>query len=800
MPLLFALTLLVSASLLFLVEPMFARMVLPRLGGSPAVWNTCLVFYQAVLLAGYVYAHVTTRWLGPRRQAALHLLMLLLPWLVLPIAIRGLGMPSGGSSPIPWLLGILTLSVGLPFFVLAASAPVLQTWFAQTGDGAAKDPYFLYGASNLGSLLGLLGYPLLLEPWLRLGVQAWVWTAGYGLLMLLTAVSAVVLWRSPQTAPASSSDADIAVAPLTVRDETTHTSPKRKRGTSLWPSLALRASVVPGRVQYSGLPEIEDASPTFARRLHWLVLALIPSSLLLGTTTYVSTDIAAVPLVWVIPLAIYLLSFVQVFARRRTFENLPVAGRVVLRGLQAMMLPSHGLAVRLQPLLVVLVAATFYFSPYLTVPVRMGVHLGMFYLTALVCHGELARLRPATQHLTEFYLWLSLGGVLGGLFNAILAPLLFSTVVEYPLMIVAACFVRPRQKTVVPPRWWLHPALISLAVLAAAVIAYHSGFRQFNLGPRVGVLTMETVIVALVGLVAFGVSDRPWLFGLAVPNVLLAGLFLSPSPGQVVYRDRSFFGVFRVVRNEQDQTMVLYHGSTIHGVQSLRPERRNQPLSYYFHTGPLGQLLAARAIHWDREIAVVGLGSGTIAAYGRPGQRFTFYEIDPTVERLARNPKLFSYLSGSRAKIRVVLGDARLSLGDAPDGTYGVIVLDAFTSDAIPLHLMTREALAMYCRKLAPGGVLALHISNRYMDLEPVLGRLADDAGLAAMVEYDGHLTAADRRDGKMASTWVVMAHRKEDFRSLLADDRWEWISVSKETPLWTDDFSNILAVLIKPW
>jgi SAM-dependent methyltransferase len=758
--LLFALTLLVSASLLFLVEPMFARMVLPRLGGSPAVWNTCLVFYQAVLLAGYVYAHVTTRWLGPRRQAALHLLVLLLPWLVLPIAIRGLGMPSGGSSPIPWLLGILALSVGLPFFVLAASAPVLQTWFAQTGDGAAKDPYFLYGASNLGSLLGLLGYPLLLEPWLRLGVQAWVWTAGYGLLMLLTAVSAVVLWRSPQPAPASSGTDNAA----------------------------------------SGLPQTEDASPTFARRLHWLVLALIPSSLLLGVTAYVSTDIAAVPLVWVIPLAIYLLSFVQVFARRRTFENLPVAGRVVLRGLQAVMLPSHGLVVRLQPLLVVLVAATFYFSPYLTVPVRMGVHLGMFYLTALVCHGELARLRPAARHLTEFYLWLSLGGVLGGLFNVMLAPLLFSTVVEYPVMIVAACFVRPRQKTVVPPRWWLHPAVISLAALAAAVMAYQGGFRQFNLGPNVGALTMETVIVALVGLVAFGVSDRPWLFGLAVPNVLLAGLFLSPSPGQVVYRDRSFFGVFRVVRNEQDQTMVLYHGSTIHGVQSLRPERRNQPLSYYYHTGPLGQLLAARAIHWDREIAVVGLGSGTIAAYGRPGQRFTFYEIDPTVERLARNPKLFSYLSGSRAKIRVVLGDARLSLGDAPDGTYGVIVLDAFTSDAIPLHLMTREALAMYCRKLAPGGVLALHISNRYMDLEPVLGRLADDAGLAAMVEYDGHLTAADRRDGKMASTWVVMARRKEDFRSLLADDRWESISVSKETPLWTDDFSNILAVLIKPW
>jgi SAM-dependent methyltransferase len=536
--------------------------------------------------------------------------------------------------------------------------------------------------------------------------------------------------------------------------------------------------------------------------MHWLVLALIPSSLLLGVTTYVSTDIAAVPLVWVIPLAIYLLSFAQVFARRRTLpRKMPLAWRMVLAGLQAVMLPPHRLTVRIQPLLVVLVAATFYYRPGLAIPMRMGLHLGMFYLTALVCHGELARLRPATRHLTEFYLWMSLGGVLGGLFNAMVAPWLFSTVVEYPLMIAAACFARPKQKTLVPPRWWLHPALLSLAALAVCAIMYWRGVRQvFDGGPKTGALTMEVVVVALAGLVAFGVSDRPWLFGLAIPGVMLVGLLFSYSPGEVVYRDRSFFGVFRVVRNEKDQRMLLYHGSTIHGVQSLRPEHRGQPLSYYFPSGPLGQLLAARAIPRDREIAVVGLGTGTIAAYGRPGQRFTFYEIDPAVERLARNPKLFSYLSDSRATIRVVLGDARLSLARAPDRTYGVIVLDAFTSDAIPLHLVTKEALAVYLDKLAGGGVLALHISNRYVDIEPVLGRLAEDARLAALVEYDGDLSAADTRDGKLASTWVIMARRKEDFRRLLADDRWESITVSKTAPLWTDDFSNILAVLRSPW
>jgi hypothetical protein len=310
---------------------------------------------------------------------------------------------------------------------------------------------------------------------------------------------------------------------------------------------------------------------------------------------------------------------------------------------------------------------------------------------------------------------------------------------------------------------------------------------------------MEVVIVALAGLVAFGVSDRSWLFGLAIPGVMVLGLFLHTSPGKVVYRDRSFFGVFRVVRDEEDQRMLLYHGSTLHGVQSLRPEHRHQPLSYYYHTGPLGQLLATRTIYPDREVAIVGLGTGTIAAYGRPGQRFTFYEIDPTVERLARNPKLFSYLADSRATIRVVFGDARLSLESAADGTYGVIVLDAFTSDAIPLHLMTREALALYLRKLAGGGVLALHISNRYMDLEPVLGRLARDAGLAAMAENDGKMSDSEREEGKNASNWVILARHKKDFRGLQGDGRWKPIAASATAPLWTDDFSNILAVLRKP-
>ncbi len=381
----YATTIFLTASLLFVVQPMFARMVLPLLGGSPAVWNTCLVFYQAALLAGYLYSHATTSWLGVRRQAALHVGLVLLPLLLLPIGIPSGWTPPAAASPIPWLLALLAVAVGLPFFVVSTTSPLLQKWFAGTGHPSAGDPYFLYAASNLGSMLGLLGYPVLLEPRLRLAEQSRLWSGGYLLLLVFTLACAVLLWRSPVPALAD---------------------PSRERLTGL----AAR------------------------RRLRWVLLALVPSSLMLSVTTFISADVEAIPLLWVIPLAIYLLTFVLVFARRP--------------------LVPHALVVRVLPIALLALVVVLVKRANQPLLLIMGLHLGAFFVAAMVCHGELARDRPPPAHLTEFYLWLSVGGVLGGVFNALVAPLVFDSVAEYPLTVVLACLLGSHRGFVTADARW----------------------------------------------------------------------------------------------------------------------------------------------------------------------------------------------------------------------------------------------------------------------------------------------------------------------------------------------------------
>jgi len=734
---LFALTLFVSAMLLFVVQPMFAKMVLPRLGGTPAVWNTCMVFYQAVLLAGYVYAHVTTRWLGARRQAAMHLAVLCLPWVVLPIGVAGAWNPPAEASPVAWLLILLAVSVGLPFFVVSASAPMLQAWFANTGHPAAKDPYFLYAASNLGSMIALLGYPVLVEPSLPLAGQGLVWAAGYGLLMLLTLGCAVLLWRS-RGAGLSGTPVDDAPA------------------------------------GGSASAELGRADPTWRQRARWLVLSFAPSSLLLGVTTHISTDIAAAPLLWVVPLALYLLTFVLVFARRK-------------------ILP-HAAMLRLQPYLVVLLAALFFHGAAKLVWVLLSLHLVTFFVTAMVCHGELARARPKASRLTEFYIWMSVGGVLGGLFNAMLAPHLFPTVVEYPLVIAVACMLRPAgdSATGTSRSRWLDVALP--AALAAGLGGLVLALDAFGV-----VLTVAgaSIILGLAGLVGFGFQNRPIRFGLGVGAVLTVGLLCFGKEGRVLDVRRNFFGVVRVRYNPDLNTHVLVHGSTNHGMQSRDPRRRNQPLCYYHRTGPLGRLFKAIGDPPRvRQIGIIGLGTGSIASYGQPGQRITYYEIDPAVEQIARDPRYFTFLRDGPAEVEVVLGDARLTLADAPDARYDLLILDAFSSDAIPIHLITREALRLYLRKLADDGVLALHISNRYLNLEPVLGNLAADAGVVCRICRDAEIAPEERDEGKFASRWLVIARRPENLGPLRDDPLWKPVPTQPGAPLWSDDFSNILAVM----
>jgi SAM-dependent methyltransferase len=831
----FALTLFVSATLLFLVQPMIGKMLLPMLGGTPAVWNTCMVFFQALLLAGYAYAHASTAWLGVRRQAFLHLGVLLLPLLTLGLTLdRGL-LDYTGGSPIPGLLLMLLLSVGLPFFVVSASAPLLQKWFAGTGHPAAKDPYFLYGASNLGSMLALFGYPVVVEPYLMLAAQRRLWQVGYGLLVVLTAVCAVFLWRSHPVAADKVAESE---------------------------------------------PKLEAAAPlTIGRRLRWVALAFVPSSLMLGVTTYMTTDIAAIPLLWVLPLGLYLLSFILVFSR------LPAG--------------VHRLMVVLLPLVVMLLVFLMISEFPLRIWLKIGVHLVALFVVAMVCHGELARDRPPTRYLTGFYLWMSLGGVLGGLFNSLLAPLIFTGLAEYPLALVLACLLTP---TLVEERkarpsslrgtwlmgffagagiamllpglgyahltfdaldgpdglWLVAAPLAALVIVGALAWADRQGRAArwldlglpaalavmaiglyFSLGRMVlnrglvlffnelhnelvdwlpsrlvKLLDLDPVDVFVLFVFILPVvlcslfMTRPLRFGLGIGALLWANTFCALLDSDALLRDRSFFGTLRVA--DSGDFRRLEHGTTLHGEQRVRwdwtvaadavdtlaatdplaavalaaawqdtwlhPGR--EPQTYFHRTGPIGQMFEAYQDRFaGRHIGVTGLGCGTLASYGQAGQKLTYYEIDPLVQRIALDPLYFTYVRDAQERgvqVDVVLGDARLRLEErarsgSPD-KFVLLIMDAFSSDAIPLHLITREALAVYLDNLAPDGLLVFNISNRYLDLEPVLGNLAATAGLAGVIQSDSD----NRIPGKASSTWVVLARQESVLDRLLHEGRWE--------------------------
>jgi len=714
--LLFGATMVVSAWLLFLVQPMFAKMVLPRLGGTPAVWNTCVVFFQATLLAGYLYAHVTTRWLGVRRQALLHVVVLLLPLIALPIAVAG-EPPPADATPVWWLLGVLSMSVGLPFFVVSTTSPLLQRWFSSLPHRQASDPYFLYSASNLASLLALVSYPAIIEPTLRLADQSRLWMWTYALFVALVAICAVSLRRAAPHEP---------------------TQPVAR----------------------------EDApAPGWRTRLGWLACSFVPSSLMLGVTTHISTDIAAVPLLWVAPLALYLATFMIAFARR------PLISTQTLTRL----LPIPVLATVISLLMV---GTTWWLIP---------LHLGTFFMAAAVCHGRLAAARPGTQHLTEFYLWMSIGGVLGGLFNTLAAPLLFTGILEYPLALVAACALRPspafRRRS--PER------LATLIGLPAMVLLITSLFWALGL---LGSVSLPAVIggLSVIWTVGLAFSNRTLPFGLVVLAMVIVGevMPLHSSDRPVLFAARSFFGVHRVV--QEGSFHKLQHGGTIHGVQRIDVMDTCEPSSYYHPSGPLGQVFQTLGPRFQR-IGAIGLGSGSTACYGRRDQDWTFFEIDPTVVHIARDRRLFTNLAMTAAAVDVRLGDGRLLLAQAAPASFDLLVLDAFSSDAIPLHLVTREAIDLAFSRLRPEGVLAFHISNRYLDLAPVLGAIARDANLHARVNFDGDITDADLLTGKQASRWLIMARGEEAMGPLAHDSRWK--AVPAATTAWTDDFSNILSV-----
>lgn len=741
---LFSVTLFVGAALVFLIQPMFAKFILPLFGSTPAVWNSSMVFFQTALLAAYLYAHASTRRLGVRRQAALHVGLLALPLLVLPIAVPEGFTPPPDSNPTAYLLGLLVVAVGLPFFVVATTGPLLQRWLADTGHPAAADPYFLYRASNLGSVLGLLAYPLALEPSLRLAEQGHLWSAGYGLLAVLILACAVVLWRWRPAAGANR-----PAAPLT------DPAPEAAAGTERGGATSVRALTPP--------------SP--ARRMRWVGLAFVPSSLMLGLTTYLTTDIAPIPLFWAIPLSLYLLSFIIVFS--------PGSRALALH--RGMVLALPWVAVALLSLLLFEVRDPLWLV--------MPLHLAGLFVAAMVCHGELARDRPVATSLTGFYLLVALGGALGGISTAIVAPIALDSLLEYPLAIVLACLCLPKRPPRVPPGPYARRLDLALplalgATAALLLVLVSLGGDLLGAGEGEAREAARGFALGLVVGIALNFTRRPLRFGLAIGAIALAGMLPIGAGEKELFRERSFFGVLRVTASKDGEFHELINGTTVHGTQRRTPGRTLEPLTYYEPDGPVGQLMLNLDPAVTKRAAVIGLGTGTMACYAGRGERWTFYEIDPTVERVARDPRLFTFLRDCPGRFDVVLGDARLSLARAAGPRYGLFVLDAFSSDAIPTHLLTREALLLYRSRLREGGVLAFHISNNYLDLEPVLGNLASDGGLVCVAQQG------------RTSHWVAMAQHRSHLGAAGVDARWHDCRRAPGSAVWTDDFSNLVGAL----
>ncbi len=726
--LIFSTAIFVNAMLLFWVQPLVGKMILPLAGGGPAVWNTCLFFFQGTLLAGYIYAHVGSGALGSRRHGALHLLLVLAAIALLPMGFGHDALADLDRYPAWAILRALIANVGFPFFIISAGSPLLQKWFGETGDKDAGDPYFLYAASNLGSFVGLIAYPVLLEPFMTLGEQNRLWFFGYAALVLLLVLCAWPMWRAQPSASAAARAPDSAEA----ASEPVHLS----------------------------------------RRLRWLLWSFAPSSLLLGATTYITTDVASVPLFWIVPLSLYLLSFVLAFAR---------PGWAV-----------HPFMVRAQALLLCVTGVNYFAEAIVHPWLVVGLHLLTFLVTAVVCHGRLAEDRPPARYLTEFYLWLSLGGMLGGLFNSLIAPRLFLRLEEYPVAIIVAVLLRPylvKDRTEAKFNLW---DVVLPVALGCGYYYLAYAFRTIDWLPN----ELKSPVLFALGVKACIIfARRPLRFGLALLALFFATVVEPEGGSTTLFRGRSFFGVYRVRLNSDASRVSLLHGTTLHGTQNLDAKLRTTPISYYFPSGPIGQIFHSFAQpRANANIGLVGLGSGALACYAKPGQSFTFFEIDPLIERIARDPKLFTYLRDCPAKLAITIGDARVSLVKAPQRHFDLLVLDAFSSDAIPVHLLTLEALQLYIDKLADDGIAAIHISNRYLDLEPVLGRLATELKLNALVRSDDERSEAEIDQGKFSSTWVIMS-RVEKSLQLFADDR-RWEKLDAGPDLWTDSYSNILRVL----
>ncbi len=734
--LLFAMAIFTSAALVFSVQPIMGRVLLPLLGGSPAVWNTSMVFFQAALLVGYGYAHLLQRVRSLKVQAGIHLgllgLALISFW---PLGLSELvGLPDT-HRPIPWLLAALALSIGAPFAVLSATAPLLQAWFARIRQGTEEgdNPYVLYAASNIGSFAALIAYPALIEPIAGLSLQTMGWSVGFGLFILLILGLAAVVWRGD-------------------------------RGVFEAPALVASAPI------------------TWRQRLVWVGMAAVPTSLMLGVTTYLSVDVASAPFLWVMPLALYLLTFVIAFSRR---PAIPLTATLVAQAAAA------AVCTALMQLTNGEWAMLFF------------LHLGTFFFTALMCHQRLAELKPAPDRLTEFFLWLSLGGVLGGAFTALLAPAVFQTVIEYPLVLCLAALARPWARTrlkrdeilwlaaivplcLIPPLmfWWL-----------GADARPHQAGLTWDLARGIVYFPLAAAAIC-----AFMVRDRARLFFLALSLIALAAAQIGVRYDWTE-SGRSFFGVVRradVNFNQIGPVRILMHGTTLHGAQAQAPEWRCRPGLYYAPTTPIGEtVIVTQNRTANAVMGVVGEGTGSMAAYKRAGDDLTFFEIDPLVDRWARDPERFSYISDcADGPVRTVIGDARLTLRNEPSGTYDLLLVDAFSSDAVPTHMLTVEAIREFLRVLKPEGLLVLHLSNRNLEITSPTLAAAHQLGVPYRHKIYGENPDAPQMT-ESSTEVLVLSPTAAGLVAFDIDPRWRG-NITTDTAPWTDDYVNLFGALVR--
>lgn len=728
---LFVLTIFTGSFLLFLVQPMVARMALPRLGGAPAVWNSAMLVYQALLLAGYAYAHRLSRE-APRRQASVHLAILIAAALWLPISLASFSIPADGS-PIFWVPWLLLASIGPLFFAVAAQAPLMQRWFGLAGNQG--EPYALYAASNLGSFGGLIAYPLLVEPNMPIKAQTWLWSGLYALLFLLVLVCARAIWRG-------------------------------------------RNGVSDGGVVSESAPPV-----IWRQRLYWIALAAVPSGLMLSTTSHLTTDLMAMPLIWVIPLGLYLLSFTVAFANNRLLADI---------------------FSRFAPFVLLLGGASIFMLWGTAVFTGLGVSITLLFVLAVSLHAEMYRTRPDASQLTEFYLMMSVGGVIGGFFCAIVAPLLFNWTWEHPILLLAAALLLPQirlfslgEEEVFGKFGW------TLATLSMALIALGIGI-YIGKNQLVESQQIKTALIAIILIIGVLVTGRRVALAIVLAGAMLAnGGWSNLTLSLNDTRMRSYFGTYTINQSSDASVRWLSHGTTMHGMQLL--DQPTLPISYYGKSSGVG-IATRRAEELfgpGAAIGVVGLGTGTLACYKKPGQAWHFFEIDPLMVEIARDRKIFSFLEKCAPDTKMHVGDARLTLAEQSRSSFDLLAIDAFSSDSIPLHLLTKEAFAIYRRALKPNGILLVHISNRYIDLNPVIAAEAAAGKWSAALRFDSPPVGAVNQ-GMRPSQWIAMSPDPGKLAQLTGfvydrrpayyyPDRWVKLKPPRSDDRWTDDYASVL-------